>query len=82
MSRVEIEAGGRRVLVEHDAELAELAKTAEEVWSRTAVPDPSPGPAFGFQADRRWSPAVQPSSARRAPYPAPLQGEADDAAQG
>jgi hypothetical protein len=49
MSRVEINSGGRHVIVEQDSRDAEmLAKQALDLWLATA-PDGIPvGPAFGF----------------------------------
>lgn len=65
MSRIEINAGGRHIIVDHDGELEPLKQTALAVWAAAEqVPD-RPGPAFGFQADRRWTPEVLPTSPGR-----------------
>ena len=52
MSRVEIDAAGRRVTIDHDGEIAHLAETAQRLWDHTASQD-KPGPAVGFTAERR-----------------------------
>jgi hypothetical protein len=74
VSRVEIDAGGRRVSIEHDGELEPLRRTALDLWKDTEGPE-RVGPAFGFQASARWTPPAQPSSMRAAPGPYPVQGE-------
>lgn len=56
MSRVEIDAGGRKVVVDHDGELAHLAKTASELWEATAGVDPQPRGAVGFVTAQRFEP--------------------------
>ncbi|MGW5556881.1 hypothetical protein ACWER9_06615 [Micromonospora sp. NPDC003944] len=74
MSRIEIEAGGRRIVVEHGGELEPMKQAALELWAAAEqVPD-RPGPAVGFQADRRWTPEVLPTSPGRygAPPMAPV----------
>lgn len=60
MSRIEIDAGGRHIIVDHDGELEPLRLAALALWNDTAGPEPSPGPAVGFQADRRWTAPVEP----------------------
>lgn len=62
MSRVEIEAGGRRVVVDHDAELEHLVRHARELWDHTATVPDEPGPAYGFSSDRRWSAETRPTN--------------------
>lgn len=52
MSRIEIEAGGRRITINHDGELAHLADTAHNLWQKTNGPEPSAGPAIGFVAEK------------------------------
>lgn len=58
MSRIEIEAGGRRIVVDHDTELAHVAQTARDLWDHTAAGGGSAGPAFGFAHQQRWTPDV------------------------
>lgn len=53
MSRIEINAAGRHIIIDHNAELEPLQRTALALWEATAGPLPSPGPAVGFQAERR-----------------------------
>ncbi|MEV4270572.1 hypothetical protein [Micromonospora aurantiaca (nom. illeg.)] len=74
MSRIEIDAGGRRIVIEHDGELEPLRQTALSLWEQTDCPD-RPGPAVGFQAERRYTPPAQPSGMRWAPGPYPVQAE-------
>lgn len=52
MSRVEINANGRHIIVEHDTELAYLAKTADELWRGTASPSEKLGSPVGFSVYR------------------------------
>lgn len=56
MSRVEIDAGGRKVVIDHDGELAHLATTASELWESTAGVDPQPRGAVGFATGMRSEP--------------------------
>ncbi|WP_030488184.1 hypothetical protein [Micromonospora chokoriensis] len=66
MSRIEINAGGRHIIVDHTGELEPLRVAALSLFEATAnVPGDEPGPAFGFQADRRWTPEVLPTSPGR-----------------
>jgi hypothetical protein len=53
VSRVEINAGGRQVIVDHDGtDLAYIVEKAQKLWQDTeAVPLP-PGPAYGFSMER------------------------------
>lgn len=60
MSRIEINAGGRQVIVDHTGELEPLQRTALALWEATAGPEPSQGPAVGFTAERRWSGEAHP----------------------
>lgn len=55
MSHIEINAGGRHIVVDHDGELAHLADTARRLWDHTDGAGDRQGPAFGFQADRRYT---------------------------
>ncbi|MFE7869738.1 hypothetical protein ACFUYE_05235 [Micromonospora humida] len=49
MSRIEINAGGRHIIVDHDGELEPLKQAALSLFAATErVPD-RPGPATGFQ---------------------------------
>lgn len=80
MSRIEINAGGRHVIVEHDGELSlePLRLAALGLWNDTAGPERPPGPATGFQlTERRWTPPAQPSGMRAAPGPFPVQVNAE-----
>lgn len=53
MSRVEINAGGRHIIVDHDGtDLSHVAEKAEALWKAVEVPEPRPGPAYGFQAEK------------------------------
>jgi hypothetical protein len=53
VSRVEINAGGRQVIVDHDGtDLAYVVEKAQRLWQDTEVEAPKPGPAYGFQAER------------------------------
>lgn len=61
MSRIEIDAGGRKVVIDHDGELEPIQRTALALWESTAGPEPSQGPAIGFSAERRWTPAFHPT---------------------
>lgn len=58
MSRVEINAGGRQIVVDHDGELAHLADTARQLWDHTHGADDRHGPAIGFQTSQRYTPPV------------------------
>lgn len=60
MSRIEINAGGRHVIVDHDGELEPLRAAALALWRDTESAQPSPGPAVGFVQERRWSAQVAP----------------------
>lgn len=61
MSRIEINGGGRHVIVDHDGgDLSYVIEKAEKLWRDTESPDKPSGPAFGFQAERRWSGDVHP----------------------
>jgi hypothetical protein len=56
MSRVEIHAAdGRRVVVDHEGDLSYVKEKAMEIWEATKAPEQSPGPAYGFQAEKRWA---------------------------
>lgn len=57
MSRVEINSGGRHVIVDHDGtDLSHVVEKAEALWKSVEAPEPRPGPAYGFQAEKapRW----------------------------
>lgn len=57
MSRIEIDAGGRKVVVDHDGELAHLATTARELWDHTdGVEAEQPRGAVGFTTSQRYEP--------------------------
>lgn len=54
MSRVEINAGGRHVIVDHETELEHITKTAQQLWEATSGADDRPGPAIGFVLGQRY----------------------------
>ena len=61
MSRIEINAGGRHIIVDHDGgDLAYVVEKAEKLWQAVESPEKPPGPAYGFQAERRYTDAVPP----------------------
>jgi len=62
MSRVEINAGGRHIIVDHDGELEPIRQAAISLWEASESAAPSPGPAVGFQAERRWSADMRAAS--------------------
>jgi hypothetical protein len=68
MSRVEINAGDRHVVVDHEGELAHLADTAQRLWRETEQPL-RPGPAVGFSAQLRYVPDVTPVGNGQYGYP-------------
>lgn len=73
MSRIEIKAGNRHVVVEHGGELEHLRNTATALWDLTDVPAQTER-GMGFQAnDRRGTAPVAPSSMWRPPHPYPIQ---------
>lgn len=51
MSRVEINANGRSVVIDHTGDLPYLAEQALKLWEQIEAPE-NPGPAYGFQAER------------------------------
>lgn len=55
MSRIEINAGGRHIIVDHDGgDLAYVIEKTQKLWETTeTAAQPSPGPGFGFQAERK-----------------------------
>ena len=54
MSRVEINAGDRHIIVDHDGELHQLTSEAFDLWTKTHTPSTALGlGSAGFQADRR-----------------------------
>lgn len=56
MSHIEINAGGRHIIVDHDGELAHLADTARDLWDHPTTADDRPGPAVGFVTSQRHTP--------------------------
>jgi hypothetical protein len=56
VSRVEIEAGGRRIVIDHDTELEHVKAAARELWDHTATTPTPAGPAYGFTHERRYTP--------------------------
>lgn len=70
MSRVEIEAGGRRIVVDADEPLHHTALEAQRLWDHTAGAAPTSAPGFGFvQPERRTSYPATESTMRRPPPP-------------
>jgi hypothetical protein len=62
VSRVEINSNECQVVVDHDGELAHLATTALDLWTKTVQPTRlGPGSA-GFQMERRGTYDVAPST--------------------
>lgn len=51
MSRIEINAGGRHIIVDHTGDLPYLAEHALDLWTKAASDPPPPGPAVGFVAE-------------------------------
>lgn len=67
-----INAGGRQVEVEEDGQNANvLAELARSLWDHTdgALHPTGHRAAFGFQAERRYTPSAAPSSMPWAPEP-------------
>lgn len=71
MSKVVVDAGGRRVEIEHEvstpAQLGGLIRRAHGLWERTAPTErgsEAAGPAYGFQAERRPSVGYEPVGGR------------------
>lgn len=62
MTTIEINAGGRYVRIQQDGRDVEtLLPLAEKAWQATEGAKHEPqGPAFGFQAERRWTPEAHP----------------------
>lgn len=69
MSRIEINAGGRQIIIDHNGELEPLRAAALALWRDTDSPEPSPGPAVGFSAQARHTADVRPSG--HGPYGRP-----------
>jgi hypothetical protein len=60
VARVEINAGGRHIIVDQPgAVLADVATAARELWQGVESPQPSPGPAMGFTTETRWHPPLR-----------------------
>lgn len=53
MSRVEINAGGRQIVVDHETELEHITKAAQQLWEATGSAEGRPGPAVGFAFGQR-----------------------------
>ncbi len=62
MSRIEVNAGGRHIIVDHAGELEPLRAAALALWQATEAPPQSPGPAIGFVSQARHTPDVRPTS--------------------
>lgn len=62
MSRVEIDADQRHIVIDHDGELAPLVAAARDLWDHTNTPPKPPGPATGFTTAQRWSPTAPATS--------------------
>jgi hypothetical protein len=56
MSRIEINAGGRHIIVDHDTELAHLERTARDLWDHTTGAEPDKPGAVGFTTGTRYEP--------------------------
>lgn len=68
MSRIEINAGGRQVIIDHEGELEPIARTAFDLWTKAEGPEPRVGPASaGFQMERRGTWDYSPMAAPGAP---------------
>lgn len=85
MTAVEINAGGRYVRIQQDGRDAEtLLPLAQKAWEATEGAKHEPnGPAFGFQAERRWTPPVAPignSAYDRGRPPAPATARNEEPA--
>jgi hypothetical protein len=53
VSQVHISRHDHTVTVNHDGgDLAYVVEKAQKLWDETRPPEQSPGPAFGFQAER------------------------------
>lgn len=78
MSKVEIDAGGRRVTVEHEGELAHLAETAQRLWQDTHAPERLSA-GFGLHGHTRWEPAPVAGGAYSGRPRPRVTGEAVDA---
>ncbi len=77
MTEIEINAGGRYVRIKQAGRDVEtLLPLAEKAWQATeGAIHPGDGPAVGFQAERRYTPPVQPSGMPWAPNPYRIQGQ-------
>ena len=80
MTTIEINAGGRYVKIAQDGRDAEtLLPLAEQAWKATeGAQHESNGPAFGFQAERRWTAEVAAagnSAYNRGRPPAPVTAQ-------
>lgn len=62
MTRVEINAGGRVIVVDHTGELEPIRAAALALWHATDTGQPPAGPAVGFMADRRGTDEVRPTA--------------------
>ncbi|MFI2663707.1 hypothetical protein [Micromonospora carbonacea] len=60
MSRIEINAGGRHIIVDHDGELEPLRLAALSLFEATATARDRLGPATGFQVVEQSGPAHLP----------------------
>lgn len=78
MSRIEISAGGRHIIVDHDGELAHVADTATRLWESTHGTD-SPGGGMGFTSTQRYERPASPSTMRRGPGRVDAQKREPDA---
>jgi hypothetical protein len=78
MSRIEIDADGRKIVIEHDGELEPLRRAALGLWSDTQKPERL-GPATGFQQTQvRPTRPVSPSgNGAYSQPPAPVNAEHD-----
>lgn len=73
MSRVEIEAGGRRIIVDADTDLHHVALEAQRLWDHTEGATTRNGPAVGFTAaPPRWTPDIPTTASGRRYSPGPF----------
>ncbi|MBM0274123.1 hypothetical protein [Micromonospora tarensis] len=80
MSRIEINAGGRHIIVDHDGELEPLRAAALSLFEATTGPEPT-APATGFQIIDKAHSTVTPlghSAYDRGYPPAPVNAQATE----
>ena len=76
MAKVEINAGGRYVLIEQDGRDAELLMPlAEKAWLATEGAKRPSEPAIGFRDERRWTPDTDEMSPGSRGFSTPVKAE-------